>query len=92
LGKLSELDDTNLIVMSDHGAAATTTEFYINEWLAENGYLARTSGVEDYFQKVGLTRESALAMAKRLGIVDTLAETDPGMDSRDRPTERRCKV
>jgi predicted AlkP superfamily phosphohydrolase/phosphomutase len=76
LGELAELD-TNLIVMSDHGAAPTTTEFYINEWLAENGYLTRRAGAEDYFQRVGLTRENALGVAKRLGLVGTLASTIP---------------
>ncbi|WP_123534689.1 alkaline phosphatase family protein [Halosimplex salinum] len=77
LGELAELEDTNLVVMSDHGAAATTTEFYINEWLAENGYLTRASGVEDYFQRVGLTRENALSVAKRFGLVEFLAKTVP---------------
>jgi len=77
LGELADLEDTNLVIMSDHGAAATTTEFYINEWLAENGYLTRASGVEDYFQTVGLTRENALAVAKRFGLVDFLAKTVP---------------
>jgi predicted AlkP superfamily phosphohydrolase/phosphomutase len=76
LGELAELEG-NLVVMSDHGAAATTTEFYINEWLAENGYLTRKTGAEDYFQRVGLTRENALAVAKRFGLVDTLAKTIP---------------
>jgi len=76
LGELSELD-ANLVVMSDHGAAATTTEFYVNEWLAENGYLTRATGMDDYFQKVGLTRESALAVAKRFGLVEFLARTVP---------------
>ena len=76
LGELAELEG-NLVIMSDHGAAATTTEFYINEWLAENGYLTRRTGVEDYFQRVGVTRENALAVAKRLGLVDTLAKRVP---------------
>jgi len=76
LGELRELEG-NLVIMSDHGAAATTTEFYINEWLAENGYLTRQTGIEDYFQRVGLTRENALGVAKRLGLVDTLARTVP---------------
>jgi predicted AlkP superfamily phosphohydrolase/phosphomutase len=76
LGELAELEG-NLIVMSDHGAAPTTTEFYINEWLAENGYLTRQTGIEDYFQRVGLTRENALGVAKRLGLVETLAKTVP---------------
>lgn len=77
LGELAELEDTNLVIMSDHGAAATTIEFYVNEWLAENGYLTRASGIEDYFQKVGLTRETALTVAKRFGLVDFLAKTVP---------------
>jgi predicted AlkP superfamily phosphohydrolase/phosphomutase len=77
LGELAALEDTNLVVMSDHGAAATTTEFYVNEWLAENGYLERRTGVDDYFQRVGLTRENVLAVAKRFGLVDVLARTVP---------------
>ena len=76
LGELAELDG-NLVVMSDHGAAPTTTEFYINEWLAENGYLTRRTGAEDFFQSVGLTRENVLEVAKRLGLVETLAATVP---------------
>jgi predicted AlkP superfamily phosphohydrolase/phosphomutase len=77
LGELAALEDTNLVVMSDHGAAPTTTEFYINEWLAENGYQTRTRSVDAYFQRVGLTRENALSVAKRLGVVDTLAAVVP---------------
>ena len=76
LGELTDLD-ANLIVMSDHGAAPTTTEFYINEWLAQHGYLTRQTGVEDVFQRVGLTRENALGAAKRLGLVEALASTVP---------------
>lgn len=77
LGELAEMDDVNLVIFSDHGSAATTTEFYINEWLAQNGYLTRQRGAEDYLQRVGLTRENALAVAKKFGIVDLLAETVP---------------
>jgi predicted AlkP superfamily phosphohydrolase/phosphomutase len=77
LGELAELDDTNLVVMSDHGAAGTTTEFYANEWLAQNDYLVRDTGVDDLFQQVGLTRENALAVAKRFGLVEVLAATVP---------------
>jgi len=77
LGELADLPDTNLVIMSDHGAAATTTEFYINEWLAENGYQARTESLDAYFNRVGLTRERALGVAKRLGVVDLLAATVP---------------
>jgi predicted AlkP superfamily phosphohydrolase/phosphomutase len=77
LGRLADLEDTNLVLVSDHGSAPTTTEFYINEWLAERGYQTRQRTVEDYLRPLGLTRENALAVAKRLGIVDLLARTVP---------------
>ena len=76
LGELRELD-ANLVVMSDHGVAPTTTEFYVNEWLANNGYLTRRTGVDDYLQRAGLTRETALDIAKRFGAVDLLARAVP---------------
>jgi len=77
IGRLHDREDLTLLLMSDHGSAPTQTEFYVNEWLAEHGYQARTRTVEDYFQRVGLTRENALALAKRLGVVDLLARTVP---------------
>lgn len=76
IGELADLDG-DLVILSDHGAAPTETEFYVNEWLARNGYLTRGTGVEDFFQKVGLTRETARDLAKRFGLVDTLAKTVP---------------
>ena len=77
LGKLDELEDTNLVLMSDHGCGPTTTEFYINEWLAENGYQAHERTVEDLFRPLGLTRENVLGVAKKAGVVDLLAKTVP---------------
>jgi predicted AlkP superfamily phosphohydrolase/phosphomutase len=77
IGRLDDVDDTNVVLLSDHGCAPTTTEFYINEWLASTGYLTKRRTVEDTFQRVGLTRENALALAKRFGIVDLLARTVP---------------
>jgi len=77
IGRLRELEDTNLVIMSDHGCGPTTTEFYINEWLAANGYQARGTSVDNVFQKVGLDRENVLSIAKRLGMVDLLARVVP---------------
>jgi predicted AlkP superfamily phosphohydrolase/phosphomutase len=77
LGELRALEDVNVVLMSDHGSAPTTTEFYVNEWLAENGYQSRTRTVEDVLRPLGLDRENALQVAKRLGIVDTLAAIVP---------------
>jgi len=77
LGELAAMDDLNLVLMSDHGCGATTTEFYINEWLAENGYQAHERTVEDFFRPLGLTRENVLGVAKKAGVVDLLAKTVP---------------
>lgn len=77
LGELRAFEDVNVVLMSDHGSAPTTTEFYVNEWLAENGYQARSRTVEDVLRPLGLDRETVLQSAKRLGIVDTLAAVVP---------------
>ncbi|MFB6085541.1 MAG: alkaline phosphatase family protein [Halodesulfurarchaeum sp.] len=77
LGELDSLEDTNVVLMSDHGSAPTQTEFYVNEWLAENGYQARTRTIEDVLRPLGLDRETVLAVAKRLGLVETLARLVP---------------
>jgi predicted AlkP superfamily phosphohydrolase/phosphomutase len=77
LGRLSDLEDTNLVLMSDHGSASTTTEFYINEWLTENGYQTRKQTIEDFLRPLGLNRENVLRVAKRMGVVDFLSQTIP---------------
>jgi len=77
LGRLDGRDDLNLVLMSDHGSAATTTEFYVNEWLAENGYQVRDQSVDALLTRIGLDRESLLAAAKHAGLVDTLAAVVP---------------
>jgi predicted AlkP superfamily phosphohydrolase/phosphomutase len=77
LGRFEALPDTNLVVMSDHGCAPTTTEFYINEWLAENGYQARQGSLDTIFQRAGIDRETVLGAAKSVGAVDFLASVVP---------------
>ncbi|MFW5955913.1 MAG: alkaline phosphatase family protein [Halorhabdus sp.] len=77
IGTIQERADTNLVIMSDHGSGPTTTEFYVNEWLAEEGYQAREGSVDSLFQKIGLDRENVLAVAKRLGMVGLLATVVP---------------
>lgn len=77
LGRLAELDETNLVVMSDHGSAPTETEFYINEWLGANGYQERQRTVEDALRTLRIDRETLHRVAKRAGVVDLLAATVP---------------
>jgi predicted AlkP superfamily phosphohydrolase/phosphomutase len=38
--------ETNILMTSDHGFGATTEVVYINEWLAQNGYLRWTDQAE----------------------------------------------
>jgi predicted AlkP superfamily phosphohydrolase/phosphomutase len=91
LGRLADLEETNLVVMSDHGCAATEVEFHINEWLAANGYLTKRRSVDDVFQRIGITRENALAVAKRLGLVDVLARAVPARLQKLVPQEAGVK-
>jgi predicted AlkP superfamily phosphohydrolase/phosphomutase len=77
LGEIADMKGVNLVLMSDHGSGPTTTEFYVNEWLAENGYQRRERTIEDALRPLGLTRENVLGLAKRAGIVDLLATTVP---------------
>jgi predicted AlkP superfamily phosphohydrolase/phosphomutase len=77
IGELTAMDDLNLVLMSDHGSGPTTTEFYVNEWLAQNGYQSHERTVEDFFRPLGLTRENVLGVAKKAGLVDLLAKTVP---------------
>ncbi|MFY4813214.1 alkaline phosphatase family protein [Haloarcula sp. AONF1] len=77
VGRLDDREDLNLVLMSDHGCDATQTEFYINEWLAENGYQVRDTSVDAVLTRIGLDRENLLAVAKRAGLVDTLARVVP---------------
>lgn len=77
VGRLDDRDDLNLILMSDHGADATQTEFYINEWLAQNSYQTRKWTIDRYFQRVGLTRNTTLEIAKKLGVVNLLERAVP---------------
>ncbi len=77
VGRLHEREDLNLVLMSDHGCAPTTTEFYVNEWLAEKGYQTRTASVDKTLASVGLDRENVLSVAKSIGAVDLLARVVP---------------
>jgi predicted AlkP superfamily phosphohydrolase/phosphomutase len=77
VGRLHEREDLNLVLMSDHGCAPTTTEFYINEWLADEGYQTRKATVDKTLASIGLDRENILSIAKRVGAVDFLARIVP---------------
>jgi len=70
-------DGHDVLVMSDHGTWPVETVFYLNVWLAEHGYLETQAGVDSALRRAGITKERALAVAKRLSMADTLGRVVP---------------
>lgn len=70
-------DGHDVLVMSDHGTWEVDTVFYLNVWLARHGYLETEAGVDSALRRAGVTKERALAVAKRLGMADTLGRVVP---------------
>ncbi|WP_440991915.1 alkaline phosphatase family protein [Haloarchaeobius baliensis] len=83
--------DHDILVMSDHGTQRVDTVFYINRWLAEEGYLSLGTTVDQLFRRVGVTRERALTVAKKLGMVDTLSKVVPESVQKVVPWEEGVK-
>lgn len=77
IGRFLELDDTNVVIMSDHGCAKIDHVVYLNNWLIENDYLTLETSVDDLLRRMGLTKELALRFAKKFGLVEVLAKTVP---------------
>lgn len=44
-------DDANVFIVSDHGMGDYEWTFYVNSWLAKNGYCETTIGEEQYFRQ-----------------------------------------
>lgn len=61
-------DETNLILMSDHGSTEIDTVFHINTWLQKKGYLTLNTTASDYLHRVGLTKERLINLAYALRI------------------------
>ncbi|WP_336035075.1 alkaline phosphatase family protein [Halobacterium yunchengense] len=81
----------DVLVMSDHGTWEVETVFYLNVWLAEHGYLQTQAGVDSALRRLGVTKERALAVAKRLGVADTLGRVVPERVQRVVPWEEGVK-
>ncbi|MDS0475699.1 alkaline phosphatase family protein [Natrinema sp. 1APR25-10V2] len=77
IGRFLELEDTNVVMMSDHGCVDIDNLVYINNWLIENGYLALQTSVDDVLRNTGLTKERVLRIAKTFGLTDFLAKAVP---------------
>jgi predicted AlkP superfamily phosphohydrolase/phosphomutase len=73
LSILKNLDDnTNIILMSDHGFGPHYGNFYINNWLLKNGYLRIKSSINSYLKSmmasIGFTPESLVKTLSNIGI------------------------
>lgn len=84
-------DGHDIVIMSDHGTCYVDTVFYVNVWLAENGYLSIERNIDETLQDLGFTRERALSVAKRLGIVDLLSSVVPERVQKIVPWEEGVK-
>jgi len=73
VGRL-DLDDTLLVLYSDHGHREVDRTFVVNRWLAERGHLALESRASDGvtsrlyagMQRAGVSPKRAAALARRL--------------------------
>jgi predicted AlkP superfamily phosphohydrolase/phosphomutase len=59
-------DDTTLVVMSDHGGHRQESRFYVNRWLAREGY--QTLKQERWYHKLQIARPRLGDIARRLGV------------------------
>ena len=68
LRKLIEKSDneTNVIIISDHGFGTHDMVFYVNDWLKEQGYLRLKQKEKSFLTKLGFFSESISSLLKKL--------------------------
>jgi len=63
----------NLLLMSDHGCAPVDTVFYVNTWLAQEGYLkVNLSATTSHLSRWGLNQQRLIGLARRSGLAPLL--------------------
>jgi predicted AlkP superfamily phosphohydrolase/phosphomutase len=64
--------NTNVVIMSDHGAGPYLKNVYLNNWLRKKGYLYLKSNFRTNFKKVinflNITPQSLVSLALKLGL------------------------
>lgn len=76
VGKLKAAagDDTNIVIMSDHGAGPLYKDVFINEWLWQKGWLKLREEIQTpqkhvtWLRQIGLTRKNISDTLTRLGL------------------------
>lgn len=84
-------DGHDIVIMSDHGTCYVESVFYINVWLAENGYLETERSVDTGLRSIGVTRERALWLAKKLHMTSVLSRVVPERMQKALPWEEGVK-
>ncbi|MUV88788.1 nucleotide pyrophosphatase [Halapricum sp. CBA1109] len=76
IGRLVEtFEDATFLLASDHGSNETDLKFYINLWLAEQGYLETTGSdatIGPMLYRLGLHRDRLSALATKIGVKSAL--------------------
>ena len=83
VGDLLEMEDHNLIIMSDHGSNKIETAFNINTWLHKEGYLKYNINYRftKFLEKLGVNRKNIGKLLSKLGLIDFLKKHIPkGLD------------
>jgi len=86
VGTFRESAET-LFLMSDHGCADIDTEFHINSWLNERGYLTTGSSYVGYLNRLGVTQEKAATILGALNLERVVKNLAPAAIVDRVPTE-----
>jgi len=70
-------DETNVVLMSDHGSNPINIVFYINTWLEDQGYLELSSDSPGVLYRLGLHKDRIARITARLGIKRTVKRLVP---------------
>jgi predicted AlkP superfamily phosphohydrolase/phosphomutase len=70
-------EDTNVVLMSDHGSTPIDTVFHINSWLEDEGYLVLDSALTDLLHRIGLTKDRLLSISSRAGLLEAISQIAP---------------
>lgn len=92
LGRLRRVaaeEGYNLLLMSDHGCGPVDTVFYVNTWLAQEGYLrTNVPTAAQSISRLGISRERLISIARQSGVAPLLRRIIPDRVQRALPSER----
>lgn len=79
IGDFLEMEDYNLIIMSDHGSNKIETAFNINTWLHEEGYLKYNFKYRftKFLGKMGVNRQNVGKILSKLNLIEPLKKILP---------------